>query len=190
MNAAMVLVHDSTQDDLVRAVLYSFAMNDYDGNDTISLKSIVSSDIFDGIETEVVNEAVSTVQQAGLIEWDDAKIGAIRLTPVGRAKFLLVRNDFFDEDEIESLRDWIFDLKIDDLLDSPEYRSMKENFVGLAALSGDPCPQSGQWRAQKLSNKTIFIRIGELLPMPETDGVGNQVIWHLLKTENIDNLQT
>ncbi|WP_211442574.1 hypothetical protein [Collimonas humicola] len=184
MNATAELVHDSTQDDFVRAVLYSFAISDYEGNETITLKSIVSSDIFDGMEIEIVNEAVSTVQQAGLIEWDDTKIGAIRLTPVGRAKFLLVRNDFFDGDEIEALRDWFADLNIHDLLASPEYRSMKKNFVGLAALSGQLCPLSGQWRAQRLSNKTVFTRIGELLPVPETDGVGNQVIWHLLKSEN------
>ncbi|HWW99679.1 hypothetical protein [Collimonas sp.] len=184
MDAATAFVHDSTQDDLVRAVLYSFAMNDYEGNDTITLKGIVSSEIFDGIETEMVNEAVSTVQQAGLIEWDDTKIGAIRLTSVGRTKFLLVRNDFFDDDEVESLRDCLVDLNIRDLLASPEYRSMKKFFIGLAALPGQPCPLTGQWRAQRLANKTAFIRTGELLPVPETDDAGNQVIWHLLRAEN------
>jgi hypothetical protein len=184
MTALTELDYDSTPDDLVRAVLYSFAMNDYEGEDSVALRGIASSAIFDGLKPEVVNEALATIQQAGLIEWDDERIGGISLTPVGVAKFLLVRNDFFDEDENELLRNRISNIDVSDLQKSQAYQSIKRKFSGLAALSGQICPLAGQWQAQRLSNKTIVAERGEFLPYPEFDDAGNQVIWYKLLSPN------
>lgn len=176
------LDYDSTLDDLVRAVLYSFAMNDYDGEDSVALRSVAASDIFDGVKTEVVNEALATIQQAGLISWNDEQIGRINLTEVGFAKFQLVRNDFFDDDENELLRNRIATIDISDLQKSQSYQSIKKKFSGLAVLSGQICLESGRWQAQRLSNRTIVIEQGEFLPYPAFDEAGNQIIWHKLLT--------
>jgi hypothetical protein len=182
MTVLTELDYDSSLDDLVRAVLYSFAMNDYDGEDSVALRSIAASDIFDGIKIEVVNEALTTIQQAGLIEWNDEQIGRINLTAVGFAKFQLVRNDFFDDDENELLRNRIATIDISDLQKSQSYQSIKRKFSGLAVLPGQICLESGRWQAQRLSNRTIVIEQGEFLPYPEFDEAGNQVIWHKLLT--------
>ncbi|AMP03019.1 hypothetical protein [Collimonas pratensis] len=182
MTALTELDYDSTLDDLVRAVLYSFAMNDYDGEDSVALRSIAASDIFDDVKTEVVNEALATIQQAGLIAWNEEQIGRIGLTAVGIAKFQLVRNDFFDDEENELLRNRLVAINISDLQKSQTYQSLKRKFSGLAVLSGQMCPQSGRWQAQRLSHKTIAVEQGELLPYPKFDHAGNQVIWHLLLT--------
>lgn len=138
---------DHVQDALVRAVLYPFAMADYDGQDSVSIRAVQSSDILDGISSDLVNEALATAQRAGLITWDEHRIGAIRLSELGFKKFCLVRDGFFDACENDLLRTELLGIDPDELQRSEIYYGMKKSCLGLGALPGQPCPVSGRWQA-------------------------------------------
>ena len=55
-------------DDFIRAVLFPFAMADYHGEQSIRLSAVPDSDVLQGLPIDLVNEALSAAQEAGLIE--------------------------------------------------------------------------------------------------------------------------
>ena len=171
---------DHIQDALVRAVLYPFAMADYDGQDSVSIKAVQSSDILDGISPDVVNEALATAQRSGLITWDEHRIGAIRLSELGLKKILLVRDGFFDARENSLLRSELLAIDPDELQRSEVYHGMKKSCLGLGALPGQPCPVSGRWQARRLQSACLFIGENEIIPFPAYDERARRVTWYLL----------
>lgn len=180
MEANEILDFDSLQDDFVRAVMYPFAMADYDGLDSVSINAVTSSALFEGVNTDVINEALETAQRAGLIDWDQERVGAIRLTKLGLAKFLLVRNGFFSDESNISLRGAILQFDSFTLQRSEPYRLIKASGTGLGALPGQPCPASGQWHARRLDGKKLDIQEGDTIPFPEYDQQDKPVIWYLV----------
>lgn len=181
MEAAASTDLDFLQDDLVKAVLYPFAMSDYDGSDSVSVNAVATSDVLAEASEDIVNEALATAQHAGLIEHDADRIGAIRLTPLGLAKFHLVRNDFFDDDEIERLRDVLHDVESTAIDQSPDYHAIKTSCAGLGALPGQDSPCAGQWFSRARPDVVLNLKVGEEIPGPQFDGDGNQIIWYLKK---------
>ncbi len=171
---------DHVQDALVRAVLYPFAVADYDGQDSISIKAVQSSDILDGISPDLLNEALATTQRSGLITWDEHRIGAIRLSEVGFKKFLLVRDGFFDARENSLLRSELLAIVPEELQRSDVYQRMKKSCLGLGARPGQPCPVSGRWQARRLENACLLIGENETIPFPAYDDKARRVIWYLL----------
>ncbi|WP_322403959.1 hypothetical protein [Massilia luteola] len=171
---------DTVPDDLVRAVMYAFAMADYDGEDTVSIKAIQSSDILDGMSNDLVNEALGTAQHAGLVAWDEQRVGAIRLSKLGLKKFLLVRDGFFDEQENRRLRDTLSRIDPVELLASDVYKTMKRSCTGLAVFPGQLCPVTGEWQARRLDSKRLIIREGESVPFPQYDTHDRPVTWYLV----------
>ena len=180
MNASEILDFDSAQEDFVRAVMYPFAMADYDGLDSVSINAVTSSPIFEGVSADVINEALETAQRAGLIDWDQERVGAIRLTKLGLAKFFLVRNDFFSDESNISLRDAMVQFDSFTLQRSESYRLIKALGTGLGALPGQRCPASGQWQARRLNGKKLDIQEGDTIPFPEYDQQDKPVIWYLV----------
>lgn len=171
---------DHVQDALVRAVLYPFAMADYDGQDSVSIRAVQSSDILDGISSDLVNEALATAQRAGLITWDEHRIGAIRLSELGFKKFCLVRDGFFDACENDLLRTELLGIDPDELQRSEIYYGMKKSCLGLGALPGQPCPVSGRWQARRLQGACLVIGENEIIPFPAYDDQARSVTWYLL----------
>jgi hypothetical protein len=171
---------DHVQDALVRAVLYPFAVADYDGQDSVSIKAVQSSDILDGISPDLVNETLATAQRSGLITWDEHRIGAIRLSELGFKKFLLVRDGFFDAHQNSLLRSEILAIDPADLQRSEVYHRMKKSCLGLRALPGQPCPVTGRWQARRLNSACLLIGENETIPFPAYDDQARRVIWYLL----------
>jgi hypothetical protein len=185
MRANEILDFDSTQDDFVRAVMYPFAMADYEGLDSVSINAVTSSPIFEGVSADVINEALETAQNAGLIDWDQERVGAIRLTELGLAKFFLVRNDFFSDERNVSLRDAVSQFNSSTLRRSEPYQLIKASCPGLGALPGQTCPLSGQWQARRLEGKKLVIQEGEMIPFPEYDQEDKPVIWYLIRESSV-----
>jgi hypothetical protein len=175
---------DTVQDDLVRAVIYAFALADYDGEESVSLKAVQSSGILEDISLDLVNEALGTAQRAGLVAWDEQRIGAIRLSKLGFKKFLLVRDDFFDERENRRLRETLSHIDPIELLASDVYKTLKRSSTGLAALPGQPCPVTGQWQARRLDSRRVTIREGDAIPFPQCDAHERRVIWYLVTEDD------
>jgi hypothetical protein len=175
---------DHLQDDLIRAVLYPFAIADYDGGDAVPIRSVQSSEILDGLSPGVVNEALGTAQRAGLILWDVRRIGAIRLSELGFKKFLLARDGFFDTNENRLLRSALSCIDPAALQASEVYQEMKKSCLGLGALPGQPCPASGQWQARRLDNKRLVLRENDILPFPACDMNERRVIWYFVNENN------
>jgi hypothetical protein len=182
MDALEAVELDYVQDDLVRAVMYPFAMADYEGNDAVSINAVASSIILENARPPIINEALSTAQWAGLIGWDSERVGAIRLSELGLSKLRLVRDDFLDDDEISRLRDGLRALDPDHLHQSEAYASRKAEFTGLGVFSGQLCPISGRWHTRRPVACTHIMRQGELTPGPFLDDDGNPVIWYLMKS--------
>lgn len=172
---------DFFQDDLVRAVLFPFAKADYEGLDTVSINAVASSEVLQGADSTVVNEALRTAQWAGLIELDNERIGAIRLTQIGLAKFFLVRNDFFDADEVDQLRKKFCIIDSTNLNQSSSYKSIQSECLGLGALPGQVCPVAGRWFSRGRPDEILSLRAGDEIPGPHFDGEGKQIIWYLKK---------
>jgi len=179
METATRLDLDFFQDYLVRAVLFPFAMADYEGLDTVSVNAIASSEILQDTDSKVVNEALRTAQQAGLIELDNDRIGAIRLTKLGLAKFYLVRNDFFDADEVEQLREELRIVDSTNLNRSSAYNLIQSECLGLGALPGQLCPVAGRWFSRGRPDEILSLRKGDEIPGPQFDGEGKHIIWYL-----------
>jgi hypothetical protein len=179
MEAAETIDLDFLQDDFIRAVLYPFAMADYEGVDSVSVNAVASSDVLVEASLDIVNEALGTAQRAGLIKQDEERIGAIRLTELGMAKFCLVRNDFFDDDEIEQLRGVLHDIEATEICQSPPYQAIKASCAGLGALPGQDSPCAGQWFSRARPDVVLNLKMGEEIPGPQFDGDGNQIIWYL-----------
>lgn len=174
-----ILELDAAQDDLVRAVLYSFAMADYDGTDSVSIKGVIGADIFEAASPVITNEALYTAQRAGLIEWDESRVGAISMTDLGKRKFQLVRDDFFDNAEIDRLSLKIGEYSSMQLAELESYVDIKTRYTGLAAAAGDPVPVTGTWSARRGEGKSLQLDEGEILPAPRFDREGNPLLWYL-----------
>lgn len=170
---------DAIQDDLICAVMYAFAKADYYGSDTVAIKAVQFSDILEGMPEDLVNEALLTTQQAGLISWDERRVGAIRLTNLGFKKFLLVRDDCFDDVRNRRLRHALDRIDPVALQDSEVYGNMKKSCTGLAALPGQPCPLTGQWQTRRPEHNHIFLREGDIIPFPAHDG-DDRITWYLV----------
>lgn len=170
---------DSAQDDLVSAVLYCFAMADYDGNDSVSIKGVSGADIFEKASPEIVNEALTTAQRTGLIGWDESRVGAISLTDLGKRKFQLVRDDFYDAAETERLSVKIGEYSTMRLVELESYVDMKSRYVGLAASAGEPVPSAGTWHARTNGGQSVQLDEGEILPGPRFDREGKPLLWYL-----------
>jgi hypothetical protein len=171
---------DHVQDDLIRAVMYTFAIADYDGEDSVAIRAVQSSDILVDMSPDLVNEALGIAQRSGLIIWDSQRIGAIRLSELGIKKFLLVRDDFFDANENFLLREALSRLDPIMLQTSEVYQEMQKSTLGLGVLSGQSCPVSGQWQARRLDHKRLFIRENDIAPFPAWDVHQRRVIWYLI----------
>lgn len=91
----------------MKAILFPFDIADYDGGDSLSVNGIVSSEILKHATQKLANEALGIAQNAELIEWDEQRIGAVRLTDLGIKKPCLIRRDFFDDDKNEILKNEI-----------------------------------------------------------------------------------
>ncbi|NQE49505.1 hypothetical protein [Herbaspirillum rubrisubalbicans] len=169
-------------DDFIRAVLYPFAMADYDGTEAIRLSAVPGSDVFDDLPIDLVNEALSAAQEAGLIEAVEERPGAIAMTPLGKKKFLLVRDDFFDDDALAELRDTLAALDLSALRRSSDYRQHQQSCTALAVYPTQPCPQTGRWLARRLEGRQCVIQEGESVPLPELDAHDAPVLWYLMKT--------
>jgi hypothetical protein len=98
---------DDKQEILIKSILFSFVLADYDGGDSLSVNGIVYSDILQHATRKLANDALSVAQNTGLIEWDGERIGAVLLTPLGIKKLHQLRRDFFDDDKNESLKNEI-----------------------------------------------------------------------------------
>lgn len=170
---------DTVQDDLVCAVMYAFAQADYGGADAVTIKAVQFSDVLDGMSVDLVNEALVTTQQAGLITWDERRVGAIRLTELGFRKYLLVRDDCFDDVRNRHLRRAVARSDPVALQDSDSYRRIRKSCSGPAALPGQPCPQTGRWQARRPEHRSIFLREGDIIPFPAHDG-DDRVTWYLV----------
>jgi hypothetical protein len=170
---------DTVQDDLVCAVMYAFAKADYGGADAVTIKAVQFSDILDGMSVDLVNEALLTAQQAGLVTWDERRVGAIRLTELGFRKYLLVRDDCFDDIRNRRLRHAVARIDPVALRDSECYRNIRKTCSGLAALPGQPCPQTGRWQARRPEHQYLFLREGDIIPFPAYDG-DDRVTWYLV----------
>ena len=178
MSVDSILDLDCLQDDFVRAVLYPFAMADYEGQDSVSMSAVAGSEILEGLPTLIVDEALGTAQRAGLIAWDEARVGTISLTPLGFAKFRLVRHDFFNDDRNDKLREDLIAIDPPDLQRSEEYRSIKQECSGLGVYPGQPCPVAGTWFARRLPNVLLIMQEGETFPINPVDSNGNPIIWY------------
>jgi hypothetical protein len=174
-----ILELDAAQDDLVRSVLYSFAMADYDGSDSVSIKGISGADILVNASPSIVNEALITAQKAGLIGWDESRVGAISLTELGKRKFLLVRDDFFDNAENERLSLKIGEYSSMRLAELESYVDMKARYAGLAAFAGELVPLAGTWHARRVEGQSLQLGEGEMLPAGRFDREGKPLLWYL-----------
>jgi hypothetical protein len=155
MQAGVELQNDSIQDALIKAVLYSFAMCDYEGAEPITLKSVSSCELFDGAHIDVVNKSFAAAQRATLIEWDEAKIGGIRLTKTGVARFILVRDDFFDADALRLLKEKIEKVEM--------ARQEESTATIIRAKAGQPCPRSGVWQSQEAQAREQIYLAGDIM---------------------------
>ncbi|WP_288068732.1 hypothetical protein [Herbaspirillum sp.] len=173
---------ESIPDDFIRAVLYPFAMADYDGAQAIRLSAVPDSDVLHGLPIDLVNEALSAAQEAGLIEMVEERPGAIALTPLGRKKFLLVRDGFYDDDAIDDLRRILATLDLRALRLSEDYRQHRQSCTALAACPDQPCPRTGRWLARRLEQRQCELREGDAMPLPEVDAQDRPVFWYLMKT--------
>lgn len=173
---------ESIPDDFIRAVLFPFAMADYDGQETVRLSAVSNSDVLSGLPIDLVNEALSAAQQAGLIEPVDERPGAVALTPLGKKKFLLVRDDFFDDDAIADLRRTLAALDLPALRGSGDYRQHQQTCTALAAYPDQPCPRTGRWLARRLAQRQCELQEGDCMPLPELDEQDQPVFWYLMKT--------
>ncbi|MDR6583221.1 hypothetical protein HBH1_01454 [Herbaspirillum sp. BH-1] len=182
MKSAVLRDYESTPDDLVRAVLYPFCMADYDGDEAIRGSAVRTSDVLDGRRVELVNEALSAAQEAGLIEQVEDRPGAIAMTLLGKKKFLLVRDDFLDDEVVVQLRDELKGIDLYAMLESQAYRHHKQTCTALAVFPEQPCPVSGRWVARRLDQRQCALREGDPVPLPELDENDDPVFWYLMKT--------
>lgn len=107
MQSTTELSLDGKHEILIKSVLFPFALADYDGSESLSVNGIAYSDILKHATRKLANEALSIAQNAGLIEWDEERIGAVRLTSLGIKKLHLVRRDFFDNEKNAALKNEI-----------------------------------------------------------------------------------
>ncbi len=173
---------ESIPDDFIRAVLFPFAMADYDGAQAIRLSAVPDSDVLHGLPIDLVNEALSAAQEAGLIEMVEERPGAIAMTPLGKKKFLLVRDGFYDDDAIDELRRILATLDLRALRLSGDYRQHRQSCTALAACPDQPCPCTGRWLARRLEQRQCELREGDAMPLPEVDAQDRPVFWYLMKT--------
>lgn len=52
--------------------------------------------------------------------------------------------------------------------------------TAISAFSGDPCPQTGNWRSPRLSNRQEYVERGQPMPGPASTPTGS-VLWYLQK---------
>lgn len=145
----------SVENDLIKAVLYPFALCDYEGTTAITLKSVSSSDLFEEIHIDVINKALDVSQRAELIDWDEDKIGGIRLTKTGLARFMQVRDEFFDADALRLLKESLEE--IDAVHEAAPTTTVPR------AKASDPCPRSGVWQPLGAMAGQKRYRAGEIM---------------------------
>jgi hypothetical protein len=61
---------------------------------------------------------------------------------------------------------------------APDYSAQLNAPIARKALPGEPCPESGEWYAPSLDNKTFKMAVGEIMPGPKVSRLGS-VIWYL-----------
>lgn len=61
---------------------------------------------------------------------------------------------------------------------APDYSAQLNAPIARKALPGEVCPESGEWFAPNLDNKTFRMKAGEIMPGPEISRLGS-VIWYL-----------
>jgi len=104
------------------------------------------------------------------------------MTPLGRKKFLLVRDGFYDDDAIGDLRRTLVALNLHALRLSDDYLQHRQSCTALAAYPDQPCPRTGRWLARRLEQQQRELREGDAMPLPEVDAQDRPVFWYLMKT--------
>ena len=165
-------MHVSNADSQLRieTIFYSFAMSDYEGTDSVPLRAFISSIFYVNLPKRLCSQSIDIAQQEGLIEWDDQRIGAIKLTARGLKLFIHLRDNFWDDDAVNLLfQKLIIDAETTSLRHQTSNRK-------IFAYAGDTCPATGKWKRLP-DGKEQYIEQNELIPLPKYSSNGHAFNW-------------